>query len=43
VHLNFIANIMYVGAIVEVDPCVLGDERVQRAVEGLFLDSTIFV
>jgi cohesin loading factor subunit SCC2 len=28
---------------VEVDPCVLGDERVQRAVEGRFLDSAISV
>lgn len=32
-----------VGAIVEVDPSVLGDERVQRAVEGRFLDSAISV
>ena len=30
-------------AIVEVDPGVLGDERVQRAVEGRFLDSAISV
>jgi len=28
---------------VEVDPTVLGDERVQRAVEGRFLDSAISV
>ena len=27
----------------EVDPSVLGDERVQRAVEGRFLDSAISV
>ncbi|MCO5609933.1 hypothetical protein L7F22_064168 [Adiantum nelumboides] len=32
-----------VSAIVEVDPTVLGDERVQRAVEGRFLDSAISV
>lgn len=32
-----------VSAIVEVDPGVLGDERVQRAVEGRFLDSAISV
>lgn len=32
-----------VSAIVEVDPSVLGDERVQRAVEGRFLDSAISV
>lgn len=41
--LNLIANIIKVGAIVEVDPSVLGDERVQRAVEGRFLDSAISV
>ncbi|KAH7414591.1 hypothetical protein KP509_14G000800 [Ceratopteris richardii] len=32
-----------VSEIVEVDPGVLGDERVQRAVEGRFLDSAISV
>ncbi|KAG6556205.1 hypothetical protein Mapa_002146 [Marchantia paleacea] len=32
-----------VSAVVEVDPDVLGDERVQRAVEGRFLDSAISV
>ncbi|KAL2629314.1 hypothetical protein R1flu_014000 [Riccia fluitans] len=32
-----------VSAVVEMDPDVLGDERVQRAVEGRFLDSAISV
>jgi cohesin loading factor subunit SCC2 len=32
-----------VSAVVEADPGVLGDERVQRAVEGRFLDSAISV
>lgn len=40
---NLVANIIQVSAIVEVDPNVLGDERVQRAVEGRFLDSAISV
>eukprot|EP00850_Spirogloea_muscicola_P012614 SM000082S22856 [mRNA] locus=s82:288368:298855:+ [translate_table: standard] len=34
---------LLVSAVVEVDPVVLGDERVQRAVGGRFLDSAISV
>eukprot|EP00850_Spirogloea_muscicola_P009938 SM000057S18368 [mRNA] locus=s57:218809:228803:+ [translate_table: standard] len=34
---------LLVSAVVEVDPLVLGDERVQRAVGGRFLDSAISV
>lgn len=40
---NIFVSLNQVGAIVEADPSVLGDERVQRAVEGRFLDSAISV